>query len=200
MIDSVSRACSVALYEDEQLLAGCYQDIGRGHAEHLIPMIDALPNQGKAARIAVNVGPGSFTGVRIGLSAARALALAWGSELAGYGALSLVNAMLRAQSHQLAPTAIIMQGGHGEYCAGLFDAEGAAQGLVLSFPPEQLQEHLSRPLIGGDAFDRGALMGHAGAVQLLPDARQFHLLTANHMVAAQAVYIRAPDAALPKVK
>ena len=76
-IDTATVACSVALFEDNALIASDYGEIGRGHAERLIPAIALLPDRGKADRILVNCGPGSFTGVRVGISAARALALAW---------------------------------------------------------------------------------------------------------------------------
>ena len=89
-IDTATSACSVALFDNGDLIASDYQEIGRGHAERLIPMIAALPDNGRAKRIIVNCGPGSFTGVRIGLSAAKALALAWNSEVSAYQCLHLV--------------------------------------------------------------------------------------------------------------
>ena len=55
-------------------------------------MIAALPEHGRADSIAVALGPGSFTGIRVGLAAARALAFAWGAELTGYPTLDLIAA------------------------------------------------------------------------------------------------------------
>ena len=97
VIDSATDACSVALFDDESLIAGEWRQLGRGHVEALVPMIAALPGKGRADRIAVALGPGSFTGLRVGLAAARALALAWGSEVVGYSTLALVAAMARAE-------------------------------------------------------------------------------------------------------
>uniref|UniRef100_UPI00359301A6 tRNA (adenosine(37)-N6)-threonylcarbamoyltransferase complex dimerization subunit type 1 TsaB n=1 Tax=Blastomonas sp. TaxID=1909299 RepID=UPI00359301A6 len=79
VIDAATEACSVALFERDALIASDHAVLGRGHAERLIPMIAALPERGRADTILVNCGPGSFTGVRVGLAAARALALAWGA-------------------------------------------------------------------------------------------------------------------------
>ena len=97
VIDCATEACSVALLDGADLVAGDWRMLGRGHAEHLVPMIAALPGQGRATRIAVAIGPGSFTGVRVGLAAARALAYAWGAQLVGYPTLALVGAMARAR-------------------------------------------------------------------------------------------------------
>ncbi len=72
--------------------------LGRGHAERLVPMIAALPDKGRAERVVVSRGPGSFTGVRIGLAAARALGWRGGPKLLGYPTLALVAAMAREQA------------------------------------------------------------------------------------------------------
>ena len=113
-IDCATEACSVALFEDDALLAGDFRVLGRGHAEQLVPMIAALPEKGRAGRILVALGPGSFTGVRVGVAAARALGLAWQAEVLGYPTLALVAAMARAECGAK-PLAVVMTGGHGEW-------------------------------------------------------------------------------------
>ena len=82
-IETATEACSVALFEDGQLRAHAHELVGRGHAERLIPMIGELPDRGRAETILVDCGPGSFTGVRVGLAAARGLGLAWAAPIHG---------------------------------------------------------------------------------------------------------------------
>jgi tRNA threonylcarbamoyladenosine biosynthesis protein TsaB len=91
-IETATEACSVALFENGALLAHVHELVGRGHAERLIPMIAELPERGRAERVLVDCGPGSFTGVRVGLAAARAFGLAWGAEVVGYSSLALIAA------------------------------------------------------------------------------------------------------------
>jgi tRNA threonylcarbamoyladenosine biosynthesis protein TsaB len=79
-IDTSEAACSVALIDNQVILAQRSEEIGRGHAERLLPLIDAILIDGKTSlsditRFAVTTGPGTFTGLRIGLSVARGLAL-----------------------------------------------------------------------------------------------------------------------------
>lgn len=95
-IDCATEACSVALFDSGRLIAGEHRVLMRGHAEALVPMIAALPDRGRAARIAVALGPGSLPGSRARRGAG-ALALAWRAELVGYPSLALVAAMARAR-------------------------------------------------------------------------------------------------------
>src|SRR3546814_12928995 len=66
--------------------------VGRGHAERLIPMIGDLLQGRRPGRILVDCGPGSFTGVRVGIAAARALALGWQVPVSAYSAMPLIAA------------------------------------------------------------------------------------------------------------
>ena len=201
VIDSATEACSVALFDDGVLVAGELKMLGRGHAEQLVPMIAALPDRGRAQRIVVDVGPGSFTGIRVGLAAAKALALAWGSELCGYGALELVAAMARndASSDDDDAIDVAMTGGHGEWFVQRFDAAGSARAPVASLSPAKAAASgTARVVAGSQAEALSALRGNARAMPLWPDARAFALLDAAALHAApRPAYGRGPDARLP---
>lgn len=197
-IDCATTACSIALFEGEDLRAHDHRVLGRGHAEHLVPMIAALPGRGRAERILVSRGPGSFTGVRIGLATARALALAWGSAVFAYPALALIAAMARAE-HGAEPVGAAMTGGHGEWFVAGFDAAGMADGAVCSLTPQDAAAHLQQPLIAGSQAEAlVALRGHGTAMQIDPDARHALRIPAAMLTTDLSPdYGRAPDARLP---
>ena len=73
VIETASAACSVALIEGGALLDERHEIVGRGHAERLLPLVEDLLGGRRPDSILVDIGPGSFTGVRVGLAAAPGL-------------------------------------------------------------------------------------------------------------------------------
>ena len=195
VIDTATDACSVALFEGTSLLAGDWRLLGRGHAENLIPMIAALPERGKACRIVVSLGPGSFTGVRVGIAAARALGFAWDSQVVGYPTLALLAAMARDQAGNEA-TAVAMTGGHGEWFVARYDAEGIVTMPAAALRPEAAALACrERVVVGNQAAALVAARGYGQALPLWPDVRSFGLLPAAELRDDPApIYGRAPDA------
>jgi tRNA threonylcarbamoyladenosine biosynthesis protein TsaB len=196
IIDTATRACSVALFEGETCIASFHEEIGRGHAERLVPMIAELPGKGRADAIHVNVGPGSFTGIRVGASAARALALAWGAECHGYGCLDLVAAM--ARDGRALAVDVVMTGGHGEYYFQPFDPDGQAIGEARSLPPETAAQQSQADIIAGDMAEALAeRRGSGAAVMMIPNAREWRRIPSHDVLPPSPFYVRGPDAKLP---
>lgn len=196
VIDTATRACSVALFFDGQLIESHYEVIGRGHAERLVPLIAELPDRGRSDQILVNVGLGSFTGIRVGVAAARALSLAWGASVSGYGCLTLVAAMARAG--RSVSVDVVMAGGHGEYFFQSFDESGSATSQAASLSPLMIEARSNADVVAGDfAADMRTLFGNRSIVEVLPDAASWHLIADSAPLAASPVYGRAPDAKMP---
>lgn len=198
-IECATEACSLALFEGEALLDARHEVLGRGHAEQLIPLVASLPDRGRAAEIRVSLGPGSFTGVRIGLAAARALGLAWQARVRGYPTLALVAATARAEVP--GPVSVCMAGGHGEWFVQDFAADGLPTGPLASIAPEMSRGRWNHTVIAGNrATEKAALEGSPHrALALLPDARLVAALPANLLTDTLApLYGRGPDARLPQ--
>lgn len=203
VIESATEACSVALLEGGDVIASAFEVIGRGHAERLVPMIAELPGKGRSDRILVSLGPGSFTGVRIGLAAARALGLAWQAEVAGYPTLALVAAMAR-QGHPGSAVTVCMTGGHGEWFVQDFAPDGLPATPLASLPPQEAAAAARGTLLAGTrALDLAELAAANGgderqAIDLFPDAKAAVLLPTGLVTSDLApLYGRPPDARLP---
>jgi len=91
-IDTASRSCSVAVLDGDEVLAEINDVSGKTHSRHLMSMVDqaiamSVGRAGKIDGYAVTKGPGSFTGLRIGISAAKGLAAAADKPLVGVSSL-----------------------------------------------------------------------------------------------------------------
>jgi tRNA threonylcarbamoyl adenosine modification protein YeaZ len=198
-IECATEACSVALLIDDEVMAATHRVLGRGHAEHLVPMIAALPDRGRAHEILVSLGPGSFTGVRIGIATAKALGLAWRAHVRGYPTLALLAAMA-LEEHRAGGVTVVMTGGHGEWFVQDFANDGLPASPLQSLSPQAaLKRDLGWPLAGSQARQLGELRGSGKAPQvILPDASRVGLLDPSLLTAEVApIYGRGPDARLP---
>lgn len=195
-IETASEACSVALFEGDALIAHDHRVLGRGHAEALVPMIAALPDRGRSQRILVSLGPGSFTGVRIGLATARALGFAWGAEVLGYPTFALIAAQAQAQ-HPRQPLTVCVNGGHGEWFVQDFAADGLPETEVLSQTPAAARGDIHYSFAAGSRARELLEFDGAGMVtlDLLPDAAAVPLLDPALLTGNLApIYGRGADA------
>lgn len=193
VIDTATKACSVALYDGDAVVASSNEVIGRGHAERLLPLIAALPERGKANRIFVDIGPGSFTGIRVGVAAAKALGFAWRVPVHGYSCLQLVAAIGREGNGSDIAINVLMTGGHGEYFHQLFDGDNMPASDIRSITPAQIAQEIGDAHVAGDI----ALGNH---LDILPDAGKWHLIADKLPLPPSPVYGRAPDAKLPQAR
>lgn len=193
VIDTATKACSIALYQEGVLLASAHEVIGRGHAERLLPLISALPERGKADQIYVDVGPGSFTGIRVGVAAAKALGFAWQVPVHGFGCLQLVAAMARTSGGMTGAINVVMTGGHGEYFHQRFGGDGLCASEIRSLTPLQAEQEVGNGCAAGDIV--------VGTHEfILPDASHWHLIAKVQPLMPSPIYGRAPDAKLPQAR
>jgi len=196
VIETATAACSVALLDGGEIVAAAHEVVGRGHAERLLPMIAALPEGGRAGHILVDCGPGSFTGVRVGIAAARALALGWGASLGGYSSLPLLAAAAFARNPGMRALATIIEGGHGEVFMQTFDAPLEPITALVSLRPEPALAALGGRFAVGSGVRLLAGVDPADAdADALPSAADARLLPPRFTsLAAVPLYGRAPDA------
>ncbi|MCO6187377.1 tRNA (adenosine(37)-N6)-threonylcarbamoyltransferase complex dimerization subunit type 1 TsaB [Rhizobium sp. L1K21] len=132
-IDTSGADCSAAVYDCDAaaVLAERQETIGKGHAEKLMGMIDAVLHDcgldmAEIGKIGVVVGPGSFTGIRVGVSVARGFGLALGVPLASVTTLETLAYDAVRQSGSEEPILTVMDAKRGQVYLQLFGADGGA--------------------------------------------------------------------------
>jgi tRNA threonylcarbamoyladenosine biosynthesis protein TsaB len=194
VIDTATAACSVALIDDQSIVAETHEVVGRGHAERLMPMIAALPDGGRADAILVDCGPGSFTGVRVGLAAARALGLGWGVPVQGYSSMASIASAARSSDPSIG---IALIGGHGELFVQRYATDPLTPiGSIESLTPAAAAASMPDTHVFGSGADQlVAARGNGMAHDRLPRAADAMLLPPQlAQLAPSPIYGRAADA------
>jgi len=198
-----------------------------GHAETLVPLIERIMAKAGSAptqldTIAVATGPGSFTGIRVGLAAAHGIALATGARLIGVTSFAAVAASVQRDAVAIVPEAILvaLDSRRPDLYVQLFAADGGDRplsppGAVL---PEELADFVGRHavagtglMVAGDAAAQAAaaldgLVAFAVVPDTAPDARGVAAAVARWQwragdappAPARPLYLRPPDVTLPK--
>jgi len=216
-LDTALSGCSAALVgTDGTLLSRRFELIARGHAERLVPMVgellaDAGVGPDRIAAVAVALGPGSFTGIRVGLAAARAFALAWGVPCHGVSslaALALAGLGETAAEREGKPLLAAIDASRGQVYAQVFGLAGEAPD-ALSAPDALTPEEaaaLARAHGCGLAVGSGAALVSAASGQTLAAAPPewtdaAHVARLSRLpgfaLAPHALYVRPHDARLP---
>lgn len=193
-IDSASAACTAALLSaDGDVIAERHEEIGRGHAERLMPMVADLLGDHIPSQILVGVGPGSFTGLRVAIAAAHGMAIGWSVPLCGFDSLALVAASAPGDG----PVGVAMLGGHGEWFVAQYARPSfAVLQPVTSMAPDAASQSITAEIVVGSAATALVeLRGHGQASAVLPRAIDaLALPAALRSLDPRPVYARAPDA------
>ncbi|MCD8174682.1 MAG: tRNA (adenosine(37)-N6)-threonylcarbamoyltransferase complex dimerization subunit type 1 TsaB [Phascolarctobacterium sp.] len=121
-IDTATKICSVALCRDREIISEYNVDAGMTHSAHLVPQIEKLFNECTVKKsdidlVAVSIGPGSFTGLRIGLATAEALAYTWQCSLHGVETLKGMAYNMPREGILLSP---VLNAQKGNYYQGIY--------------------------------------------------------------------------------
>jgi tRNA threonylcarbamoyladenosine biosynthesis protein TsaB len=174
-IDTAGPNCAAAVARARpgggQVIARAERRVGRGHAEVLMQLVESALHEAKIGylelrRVAVTTGPGSFTGVRVGVAAARGLALALGIEAVGIGSLA---ALVRpiAQNSGAGMLVGALKVGRGEVCIRVVNlASGEVQTESSAIPIDEAVFALGQPtapliLTGSGAPELAAALGRS---------------------------------------
>lgn len=141
VIDTSGPDCAAGIFDADgaRMLARCAETIGKGHAERLPGMIEQVSRDAglplKALdRIAVTVGPGSFTGIRVGVAMARGLALALAIPAVGVSTLAVVAEPSLGGGY---PVLALIDARREELYATLFAADGTSLGRPMALSYDQ---------------------------------------------------------------
>ncbi|NJM55389.1 MAG: tRNA (adenosine(37)-N6)-threonylcarbamoyltransferase complex dimerization subunit type 1 TsaB [Verrucomicrobiae bacterium] len=211
-IDTCFTSCSVAigLYDGDQLVrtVSLFEPMQTGQAERIVPMVanvaaDAGIVLSDVGLVAVTVGPGSFTGTRIGLAAAKGLALAAGAPTAGVTSLQVIAVQLaRAGVSDGRDICVAIDMGRQDIYVQVFDKSGfeartPAQLVAIGDVAAFAASHAAVVLGHGPGFSTPA---SPWSQFFLPQAETVVALVTQcqpKLSRAAALYLRAPDAKPP---
>jgi tRNA threonylcarbamoyladenosine biosynthesis protein TsaB len=216
--DTAGTACSAAAWRSGKVVARRFEAMQRGQSERLVPMIEevmatARLDYAALDAVAVTLGPGGFTGVRIGLATARGLALACGAPVLGVSSFEAVAAAVDPAERRDRRLAVLLDAKRADLFVQVFGAALEPLGKPACVTPGQLAGYLpdGALTLAGDAVDQAleALAAARGGDLLVASApgqvdagRLAELAAALPLPAPGAappmpLYLRPPDVTLP---
>jgi tRNA threonylcarbamoyladenosine biosynthesis protein TsaB len=208
-IETAGSACSVAVGRGDRVIAYQRRDMRYGHGEALLPTIDSvmkdadLPPAAIEA-VAVSVGPGGFTGIRVGLAAAQGIALATGARLVGITSFAAVAA--RTALAEDAVLLVALDSRRTDLYVQLFGPRHDPLDEPRALLPDQLAAYVATSplLIAGDAAEAAAALIDRPGITIVahsaPDARG--VLAGARRISTDApvrpLYLRPPDVTFPR--
>lgn len=202
-MDTAANFCSACVWDGERVLAAEERDIGRGHAEQLVETVEAaLAAAGTQfadiGRIAVAVGPGSFTGIRVGVAAARGFGLALGVPVMGVTTLEALAADALEQAD--GPVTVVIHGGRGQIFLQSFSAGAEPIGEPEAVAVEDAAASVpssARFLAGNAAGEIAAALGRpvaAGTDRATGSIATIARLAGTSVRPPVPLYLRGADA------
>jgi tRNA threonylcarbamoyladenosine biosynthesis protein TsaB len=202
-LDTSASGCYAGIYDSnaDRMLGEAGADIGRGHAERLMDDVDAaLAAAGlqldAIQRIAVTIGPGSFTGIRVGVAAARGLALALGIPVVGVTTLAALAADRRSAGCA-SRIAVAIDAKRDEIYLQIFSDDGRPEGEARLIAVEDARALLAGQDVPVTGSAAGLLGRPAADVPALPSILSVARLGAAADPAVdlpKPAYLRGPDA------
>jgi tRNA threonylcarbamoyl adenosine modification protein YeaZ len=191
VIETATAACSAALIDGDAVIGERHEIVGRGHAERLLPLVEELLEGRRPDSILVDLGPGSFTGVRVGLAAAQGLRIGWAVPLHGYSSTAILATQACGRE-----AGVAIAGGHGQLFVQSFGDDLTALDPLRSLPPDEAARVIRADLVlGSGAAALVAARGYGQAVEALPRAADARALPAAlTALPPRPIYGRAPDA------
>ncbi|MEL6202923.1 MAG: tRNA (adenosine(37)-N6)-threonylcarbamoyltransferase complex dimerization subunit type 1 TsaB [Pseudomonadota bacterium] len=204
-IDTCANLCAAAVFDDEGgLRSRSSDDIGRGHAARLLGIVEeALGAAGAAlddlTKVIVTVGPGSFTGIRVGVSAARGYGIALGIPVDGITTFALLNVEGRQRLAEDDATFVAISGGRGQIFAQRFGSDAAPLGgpFVIAQDQEYLPSLSRTEHLIGNAGSLVAHDNHQGVLlgdRATGDISGAYRAAQSGTFAPEPLYIRDADA------
>lgn len=211
-IDTALNACAAGVLDTETgtLLAHESIEMVRGHAEALLPLLDRVMSQIEGSfeslnRIAVTVGPGSYTGLRVGISAARAIGLAAGKPVVGVTTLSaLLAPLITPEARGLIAAAVDARHGHVYFQAVAASGRGLVPPGHMSIRDALRQIGAGPAILIGSGAPLIAAAAHAQGIEILdveapasPDiawVAQLGAIADPAQAMPRPLYLRGPDA------